>query len=478
MTIRKRVAILIVAQASLILIISVSVYFSFRVVSSRMQVIEKIDDLNINFLRMRMLEKNYFLYRDHQALEELIGKAEEGYNKIKSSEYNLDYILGETTYNKMLKISYNYLNMTRGLKKGPLFAPDSENRLREIGHELDELSALTLKKEREDVNKIINHNVIKVIISLGVIFLVQLIFWQYFWHIIIRDLTRMKELIRMVSEGNIHEVAVKKIVSGSEIYLAMRAISDMAKELEKREVELLQAKKLASLGVIIAGVAHELGNPLNNIAMLGQAYLSIYDMLGDEEKKIYMGDVLNQTERIRKIIQNLLDFSRQKKPALEEISPKEVVARSIELVSNQLKISNVKLHLKVPDGLPNIYVDASQLEQVLVNLYVNSIQAMPSGGNLFISLYNDRRGERLVMTVRDTGTGISQEIIANIFDPFFSTKGTKGTGLGLSVSYGIIKEHHGEISVESQEGEGTTFVIKLPVYKKEGGHHAKENYRD
>ena len=122
-------------------------------------------------------------------------------------------------------------------------------------------------------------------------------------------------------------------------------------------------------------------------------------------------------------------------------------------------------------------MDASQIEQVLINLFINAIQAMPEGGDLFIEVFQGPGDEWVVMKIRDTGTGIKKEVLPNIFDPFFTTKSTKGTGLGLSVSYGIIRQHQGEISVESEEGKGTTFIVKIPSMKKDKGErYAAEDY--
>ncbi len=243
----------------------------------------------------------------------------------------------------------------------------------------------------------------------------------------------------------------------------------MARELEKREQELMQSGKLASLGILISGVAHELGNPLNNISLIAQTYISLYDLLGDEDKKNYMEDVYTQSERIKKIVENLLDFSRQKKQELQDIQVGDLVQRSLGLVANQLKISKVRHTVTIADSLPMVSVDPPQIQQVLVNLFINAIQAMEGGGELFIEASYDPESDMVILTVRDTGTGIKKEILPNIFDPFFTTKSTKGTGLGLSVSYGIIRQHHGEISVESQEGQGTTFIIKIPAKGKDKG---------
>ncbi len=138
----------------------------------------------------------------------------------------------------------------------------------------------------------------------------------------------------------------------------------------------------------------------------------------------------------------------------------------LSLVSNQLMISNVKSHMTIAEGLPPVYVDASQIEQVLVNLFINAIQAMPKGGDLFIGASYDPKSDMLILEVRDTGTGINKENLPHVFDPFFSTKGTKGTGLGLSVSYGIIRQHHGDITVESEEGKGTSSSSNYLAMKK------------
>ena len=470
MTIRKRGLMAIVIQAGLISVICVFAYLSFSTVLSKLRTIEIIDDFNISLLEMRKSEKNYFLYNDRQALQEVVEKGRERYEAAQSARIYIVQSLGQPAYEDLLKNLKVYVDTAQGLLSARPAAPEAQNRLRAVGHQITQFSESLLVQERKDVNRIINNSILRLIGSLAIIFLSQLIFWQYFSRDIMSELAKMQTLITAVSQGRFHEVAVQTTEAGDEISLAVKAIYDMAQKLEKREVELLQAKKLASLGVLISGVAHELGNPLNNIAMLGQTYLSLYDMLGDDDKKNYVSDVLNQAERIRKIIQNLLDFSRQKKPELEPANLGEIVAKSLELVSNQLKISNVKVHLNIPAPLPPVNVDWSQIEQVLVNLYINAIQAMPEGGDLFVDLSPNPADNAVILKVRDTGTGIKPEILANIFDPFFTTKGTKGTGLGLSVTYGIIKEHYGEISVESPEGQGTTFYITLPGYPETKGN--------
>jgi signal transduction histidine kinase len=470
LTIKRRIIIAVVIQAIMIAIIGLFVYLSFSNVLNKLLSIEKMDDVNISILEMRTEEKNYFLYKDINFLKEL---AKLGEGTLENMESSKPYVVstlhrqGRRNYESLLELTRNYLSLAKDVVATGVAPVDFEVNFRALGHELTAISEHLLKQEhRKSVNQTIHSVAIMLIASLGVIFLIQLFLWKYFFRLIIEELNIMESLIRKVSEGRFHEVAMETISPKNELEIAIKAFSDCARQLEKREAEIKQTGKLASLGVLISGVAHELGNPLNNISLMAQTYLGIYDMLGDEEKKIYMGDVLNQTERIRKIVGNLLEFSRQMKPELQQWDIGEIVEFVLTLVSNQLMISNVKPHLSIAEGLPAVYADASQIEQVLVNLFINAIQAMPKGGDLFISARYDPKEDRLVLEVRDTGTGISNEILPHIFDPFFSTKGTKGTGMGLSVSYGIIRQHQGDIAVESEEGRGTKFIIKLPPMKK------------
>lgn len=468
MTIKQRIIVAVALQAIMVCVIGLFVYFSFENVLSKLRSIEIIDDVNIALLEMRKAEKNYFLYKDLNALKELAKLGEEKHETIVSSKSSVVPILqeqGRRDYDHLLETLKEYLGLADSAIKSRETPRDLEANLRSLGQELTSLSEQLLRQERGSVSRTINNNVLMLIASLGIIFIIQLILWQYFFSLIIEEMNIMDRMIKKVSEGRFHEVAVQTISPHNEIEIAIKAISDMARKLEKREDDVLQAGKLASLGVLISGVAHELGNPLNNISLMAQTYLSVYDMLGDEEKKTFMGDVYNQTERIRKIVENLLDFSRQKKQELQEVNLKDIVELSLTLVTNHLKLAKVKHHVDIPDHLPRVHVDSSQIEQVLINLFINAIQAMPEGGDLFVQGDYDPKSDNLTLEVRDTGVGIQKEILSNIFDPFFTTKSTKGTGLGLSVSYGIIRQHHGDIAVESIEGQGTKFIIKLPAMK-------------
>jgi signal transduction histidine kinase len=474
-TIRKRIIIAAVIQAIVICLICGFGYITFKAIITKLQAIEIIDDVNISFLEMRKAEKNYFLFQDHGSLDELLQIGKKRYEGLQASRAYLVsglhgiHGISDQEYSKLIDNLRHYLELIQQAFANKTVQPQSGEEIRKLGHELTQESATLLARERKTVSYIVSSSLVLFLVSLGVVFVIQILLWQYFFHFIIQEIGIMEKMIKMVSEGRFHEVAVRNLAPSNEIQVAVHAISDMARELEKREQELVQSGKLASLGILISGVAHELGNPLNNISLIAQTYLSLYDLLADEDKKNYMEDVYTQSERIKKIVENLLDFSRQKKQELQNIQIGDLVQRSLGLVANQLKISKVKHYVNIADHLPLVSVDPPQIQQVLVNLFINAIQAMEGGGELFIDVSHDKEHDMVVLTVRDTGTGIKKEILPNIFDPFFTTKSTKGTGLGLSVSYGIIRQHHGEISVESEEGQGTTFIIKIPAKGKDKG---------
>ena len=467
LSIRTKINVALLVEAVFIGGICIFIFVSFKVISSKLHFIEVFDDINITFLKMRKEEKNYFLYKDYNALIEAYKEGENGYKILTSLKDKLISSLGFSVYNRLTQTLKQYLGIINELRKNASYGsnPELESKLRGLGHILTTFSVNLIKREHKKVNKIIHRNTVMLIFSLTAILFSQLILWQFFFRFFLEKLAKMEELTRAVVKRHFHEVGIKPLEKGDEISLVMNAISKMAQELEKREEQILQAQKLASLGMLISGVAHELGNPLNNITMLVESVLGYYDSIPDEEKKQYLKEIDVQADRIKKIIQNLLDFARSQKPEFKECQPKEVVEKSIALVENQLHVSGIKLHKNFAPNLPSIYVDANQIQQVLVNLFTNAIQAMPNGGDLFIDVYPDESKGKIIIKIKDTGTGIKPEVLPHIFDPFFTTKGTKGTGLGLSVSYGIIKQHNGKISVHTEVGKGTTFIIELPIYR-------------
>lgn len=268
----------------------------------------------------------------------------------------------------------------------------------------------------------------------------------------------------MISEGDFDKIEPN--TSRDECGLAISALISMAQELRNREEQVLEARKLASIGILIAGVAHEVGNPLNNISMLAQNFVELYDNMGRDEHIEYMKRVEEETERIQRIVKDLLDFARPKKPDLKEAFINNVVHKSMRLVHNMICICNIEAQLDLGDDLPSVYIDEHQIQGVLINLLTNALHASAPGDRLRLSTRFNSGTNRVEVEVEDAGKGIAPEMLPHIFDPFFTTKGASGTGLGLFVSYGIIKNHNGDLRVRSELGVGTCFTMELPVFRQ------------
>jgi PAS domain S-box-containing protein len=233
------------------------------------------------------------------------------------------------------------------------------------------------------------------------------------------------------------------------------------KEKAKLEQQLYQTDKLASVGLLAAGVAHGINNPLTAISLNTEVLMS---RVKDEEIKEKLRTIEEQVNIAASIVKNLLDFSREMKPEVRTIDLNEILQKDLETLSFHLKGIDVSKNF---NKIPKIIGDASQLHQVFMNIIINAIQAMPDGGKLTIS--TEREDSYVVVTISDTGVGIAKEHLPKIFDPFFTTKEVgEGTGLGLSICHGIVKEHGGSIEVESEVGKGSTFRVKLPVGGKNG----------
>ncbi len=241
-----------------------------------------------------------------------------------------------------------------------------------------------------------------------------------------------------------------------------RDITERVRADEERhalEQQLTQTERLASIGKLAAGVAHEINNPLTNI-MLASEKLVQMDFKKEVQEKLDI--IMRNVNAAATIARNLLIFSRKTSPVLAETDIVEVISSSLELLSFRMK--NVKLSVDL-EGIPKIYVDAGQMQQVFTNILINAIQAMPQGGELRI--YCKKTDDHLQLNFEDTGAGIPEEHLDRIFDPFYTTKEIgSGTGLGLSICYGIVKAHNGDIRIDSKVGEGTKVIITLPFAKK------------
>lgn len=237
-----------------------------------------------------------------------------------------------------------------------------------------------------------------------------------------------------------------------------RRVEEKSLELEKAHAEILQAEKLASLGHLSAGMAHEVRNPLNSIGLFTQILKS--SLHEDPEKGPYVEKILKEVDRIDDILVKLLAASKRPRFELQLVSVQETIARVLAGLEDQMALQGVTLAKKYQSEPPPILADSTEIEQIFSNLFSNSLYEMQQGGTLGVRLSHD--DQRISIAVSDTGGGIPKENLGKIFDPFFTTK-TKGTGFGLSVVLRIVKTYRGRISVESDEGKGTVFHLQLPL---------------
>jgi len=265
--------------------------------------------------------------------------------------------------------------------------------------------------------------------------------------------------IRRVAAGNLtHRIAVR---SNDEFGELAQSFNHMSEQLADTQQSLIQSERLISMGKLAAGVAHEINNPLTGIVAYAEA-LAEDAGPSDPRRKDYEV-ILREALRCRQIIRGLLDFARQDAPALVPSHPKDLIEKTLQVVARQAAFRNIAFEQHIEPDVPLIDVDPLQIEQVLLNLFVNAQQAMPAGGRIAVGARRAVGVGRVELTVQDEGTGIAPEIRSRIFEPFFSTKGGRTDGLGLAVCLGIVQRHRGAIEVESQPGRGTLVRVTLPV---------------
>ena len=295
-----------------------------------------------------------------------------------------------------------------------------------------------------------------------------------------RPVQQLIEASNQVSQGNLSPVIGP--ISKSEIGVLQKTFKEMLTSIQERdkrqrvesEIKLLQSEKQASVGKLAGGVAHEINNPLTGIVTFTHMLLRRNDI--PEEVRIDLETIAQETERVRKIVKGLLDFSRQTELDREPTDVNRLVRQAMTLVENQALIKGVNLTFEPGDGLSMVTLDRNQMQSVLLNIIINALDATDPGGSIIITtnigISTSKPGQKgIEILCTDTGCGIPPENLNRLFDPFFTTKEVgHGTGLGLSVSYGIVERHGGTIWVQSKVGKGSTFKVWLPTEEQSEGN--------
>jgi signal transduction histidine kinase len=465
MTIRNKLLLTMTLLLAFVTVNGFAYYRSLVTIRNRLTLVESIDDLGVAISDIRRSEKNYLLYQDKISARDWIAQIELTRGEIKNKSAELTELEGEAYYRQLTDDFSAYATLSQEV----VSARDSginAGRIRAQGQKVYNYSRGIISAERVRIDKIIK--------SSKRIFFISILIIVFSWLagviIIARDivapLTKIGRATKQVSEGIY--VPIDGIHSHDETGKLAEAFNHMVRQIEKHQDELVQAGKLASLGTLTSGVAHELNNPLNNISMIAQTYQQLYDSLGEKERIEFMSQIDAQCDRAREIVDNLLNFSRVRPRTRASTDIGTVIKESLKLVENQLAVSGIECKLSMPAESLTVHINSNRIKQVLINIFTNAVKAMPKGGRLLVDVASSDDSEYVNITVTDTGVGIPPGVLPYIFDPFFTTSEVgRGTGLGLSVSYSIIKRHGGTITVKSELDKGSVFTVALPVMGKE-----------
>ncbi len=450
-------------------LIGVVAYEDLLTIKKKVRFVEVANNLHNTILEVRRYEKNYLLYgmeADHEQALEYLEQSRAIFQKIEIDTRGLKGIgqIGELDQ-EMSRYGQLFTGLaTRGQTR--IINSDQRQQrqvqLRDAGKKLIDLSLHLVNFEHKRIIQILNTLTRNLVCLLIVIFCWGIFLTVLVTRKVLRPLTLIEETTVKVARGDFNQLPASG--SQDEADAVIGAFNKMVEELGKRQDQLVQARKLSSLGILTSGIAHQLNNPLNNISTSCQIVMEEINDGDTAYVKRLLANIDQEVDRARDIVRGLLEFSRERDFQLSWANLENLIMRTIQLVSSELP-SAVNVTTDIPEQL-DIYADSQQMIEVFLNLVINAAQAMPEGkGHIHISAEKKPSVPEVVeIRVEDDGTGIDPEILPQIFDPFFSTKETGiGNGLGLSVVYGIIKRHGGTITADSQIGKGTVFTITLWV---------------
>lgn len=443
-------------------------------------------------LEMRRHEKNYLLYRDASDLESAIRYADSARKRLKVHEAFAE-LTAPGELERLERQLLHYGRLLMDYRQGPAADSPAAARLaqevRAAGHTILERVDALGEQERLLLAATVRQSQTALFISMGVLVGLGLLIGHLLTRVVVRPLRRLEAELQPIAEGRFayfHQVSRDR-----EIVSLTDALNRMLEELEMHRRQVLQSEKLASLGVLASGVAHELNNPLGNISNACQILLEELEAQGDGGQREWLSQIDTETERARRIVRTLLDYSRRRQFSVERLSLDEVLAKCLTLVRNELPAREA-VSLDLPPELV-VHGDEQQLQQVFINLIKNAVDAtgdsvririgarrstwqasQPSReahlvGDLELPHHED--APLVVISLADNGPGIPAELLPRVFDPFFTTREPgHGVGLGLYIVEEIIQEHGGCIAVEAPAEGGTRFTIWLPCLGQEEHH--------
>lgn len=442
-------------------------------VGNKVEALEIIDDFLNMTLEVRRFEKNYFLYGKDEDYQDNIAFLDKLGKHLLQNAALLSSLMGEKTFDGLflsVRAYQSNISMLHEINESEVPFPDMEQdriavekSIRAIGKDLTDIAEQSSRNKRQKIKRLLGTTGYILFFSVLLFIFLCMLFATMLGRDIVKSFKILEDHTKRISRGDFMLAPIG--VKDEEIKSLLQAFNRMTRELRMHQRQLVQSEKLASLGTLLSGVAHELNNPLSNVSSSAQILSEDLDDLEKGFKKDLVNQILEQSDRARDIVRTLLEFSRISEFSWQELSLKTLVEKTITLLRGQIA-SNVTINLDIPGELV-ISVDKQRMQQVFLNLIKNALDVIGEKGEIWVScreIIKKGKGRREVeILIEDNGPGIPEAIRDKIFDPFFTTKDVgHGSGLGLFIVHDIIEMHGGTIRVESRLDQGTTFIIWLP----------------
>lgn len=462
LTIRQKVLAGVIIPVLLFAVVGV-VSFNYLVrLEGTLGLMEMADDLSNSILEVRRYEKNFLLYGHAEDFDESLRYIDQARAMLAGMAADVRDDRARQGITALSAALDTY--QSRGLALGgdtSAAAAQLLDGLRQAGKDLVDLSLNIKNTERNRTLQLVTDLKRQLLVAGVFVTVSGIVLALLLARKILRALSVITQATAEIGQGNFKTLDVP--ATNDETRHVLEAFNRMTRELKRRQDQLIQEKKLSSLGVLTSGIAHQLNNPLNNISTSCQILIEEHGQCDPAFAGRMLGNIQQEVLRARDIVKGLLEFSRAKDFSVKPTPLARVVANAFRLVSSQVP-SGISLCHDVPADLI-LDLDAARMQEVLINLLLNAAQAIETPpGSITVTAMPDPAAGVAAIIVTDSGVGIPEEDLGKIFDPFYTTKEVgKGTGLGLSIVFGIIEKHHGSIVAEKTGGQGARFVIRLPL---------------
>jgi two-component system NtrC family sensor kinase len=507
-SIRQKITLGYYAIVLMIIGLSVFTFLELRFIERNITFGAAISEFFDTTLEIRRFEKNYFLYEQQSDYRENVAYVTKAADLVENNIRGFSALSSPAQVETLRNLldtyrgyigQYAALNERNRQKKqieGAARKIMLEGQIRVTGKQIITIAEQISKSERSSLQALLSSSRHVLLLSIILISLSVIAVGQVLSRVVVKPLKLIEKNMEVIADGRFEKIQIDS--RDREIASLTNAFNKMLRELELRQRHLVQSEKLASLGTLLSGVAHELNNPLSNISSSNQILIEELKEAQEKHKdepfcldpdftKELLAQINDQADRARNIVRSLLEFSRDKDLKKQHLPRKALFEETIRFLKGQVP-ATASIALDIPEDVV-ITADKQRIQQAFLNLIKNSLEAMPaSGGTISIKAVKRRaiddiedekmgiynylkyRGkctleeDTVDIEIRDDGAGIPMDVIPKIFDPFFTTKDVgKGSGLGLFVVHEIIEEHDGCIAVDSEEGKGTTFLMRLPV---------------